>query len=89
MTVLPATWDFDGNGSADALTDGLMLLRYTFGIQTLDMTTDAISADATLSPTQIVDNMQRTLWVADIDGNGTTDAHGWFITSKVYVWLKW
>ena len=74
MTVLPATWDFDGNGSADALTDGLMLLRYTFGIQTLDMTTDAISADATLSPTQIVDNMQRTLSVADIDGNGTTDA---------------
>ena len=74
MTVLPATWDFDGNGSADALTDGLMLLRYTFGIQTLDMTTDAISADATLSPTQIVDNMQRALSVADIDGNGTTDA---------------
>ena len=74
MTVLPATWDFDGNGSADALTDGLMLLRYTFGIQSLDMTTDAISADATLSPTQIVDNMQRSLSVADIDGNGATDA---------------
>jgi len=74
MTVLPATWDFDGNGMADALTDGLMLLRYTFNITDLNMTTGAIADNATLSPTQVVENMQRALPVADIDGNGSTDA---------------
>jgi len=74
MTVLPATWDFDGNGAADALTDGLMLLRYTFNITDLNMTTGAIADNATLSPTQVIDNMHRAISVADIDGNGTTDA---------------
>ncbi|MDA9570094.1 leucine-rich repeat domain-containing protein [Porticoccaceae bacterium] len=74
MTVLPATWDFDGNGMADALTDGLMLLRYTFNITDLNMTAGAIADNATLSPTQVVENMQRALPVADIDGNGSTDA---------------
>ena len=74
MTVLPATWDFDGNGVADALTDGLMLLRYTFNITDLNMTIGAIADNATLSPTQVVDNMHRAISVADIDGNGSTDA---------------
>ena len=32
MDMLAATWDFDGNGQVDALTDGLILLRYTFGL---------------------------------------------------------
>ena len=25
-------WDIDGNGQADALTDGLLFLRYAFGL---------------------------------------------------------
>ena len=74
MTVLPATWDFDGNGSADALTDGLMLLRYTFGIRDLRMASGAMAQNSTLSATQVVDNMHRAISVADIDGNGSTDA---------------
>ncbi|CAI8360914.1 MAG: Uncharacterised protein [Cellvibrionales bacterium UBA7375] len=74
MTVLPATWDFDGNGTADALTDGLMLLRYTFGIRDLRMASGAMAQNSTLSATQVVDNMHRAISVADIDGNGSTDA---------------
>jgi hypothetical protein len=74
MTVLPATWDFDGNGSADALTDGLMLLRYTFGIRDLRMASGAMAQNSTLSAPQVVDNMHRAISVADIDGNGSTDA---------------
>jgi hypothetical protein len=74
ITVLPATWDFDGDGVADALTDGLMMLRYAFGIQTLDMTVDAISTTATLTPVQIVDSMHRAAILADIDGDDSTDA---------------
>ncbi|MAW24218.1 MAG: hypothetical protein CBC07_006040 [Cellvibrionales bacterium TMED47] len=74
MNVLPATWDFDGNGSGDALTDGLMLLRYTFGVTDLNMTTDVIAENATLSATQVVEGMTRALQITDIDGNGSTDA---------------
>jgi hypothetical protein len=74
ITVLPATWDFDGNGIADALTDGLMLLRYTFNLRDQDITTNAISTDSTLSPIQIADNIHRAVYVADIDGDGSTDA---------------
>ena len=74
MTVLPATWDFDGNGSADALTDGLMLLRYTFGIRDLRMASGAMAQNSMLSATQVVDNMHRAATLADIDGNGSTDA---------------
>jgi hypothetical protein len=74
MNVLPATWDFDGNGLGDALTDGLMLLRYLFGVTDLNMTTDAIAENATLSGTQVVEGMTRALQITDIDGNGSTDA---------------
>jgi hypothetical protein len=74
MNVLPATWDFDGNGLGDALTDGLMLLRYTFGVTDIDMTADAIAENATLSATQVVEGMTRALQITDIDGNGSTDA---------------
>ena len=74
MNVLPATWDFDGNGSGDALTDGLMLLRYTFGVRDINMTNGAIAENAVLSATQIVNNMHREVKIADIDGNGSTDA---------------
>jgi hypothetical protein len=74
ITVLPATWDFDGNGLADALTDGLMLLRYTFGIRDISMALGAMAENATVSATQVVENMHRAITVADIDGNGSTDA---------------
>ena len=33
MGLRPAVWDFDKNGVADALTDGLLLLRYAFGLR--------------------------------------------------------
>jgi hypothetical protein len=74
MTILPATWDFDGNGKGDALTDGLMLLRYTFGLRDLAMTSGAVAENATLSSSQIAEGMEKAEAFADIDGNGSTDA---------------
>lgn len=74
MTILPATWDFDGNGKGDALTDGLMLLRYTFGLRDLAMTSGAVAENATLSSSQIAEGMEKAVAFADIDGNGSTDA---------------
>ena len=40
-------YDLDGNGSFDALTDGLMILRYMFGLSGTSVTTGAIGANPT------------------------------------------
>jgi hypothetical protein len=74
MTVIAANWDFDGNGTADALTDGLMLLRYTFGIRDFNLTANAMSGNSTRSIDEVVESVTRSEPVADIDGNGSSDA---------------
>lgn len=38
--------DIDGNGSVDALTDGLMLLRYMFGLRGTSLTSGAVANGA-------------------------------------------
>ena len=74
LSLLPASWDFDGNGSADALTDGLMLMRYAFGIKGLAMTENAVATDAALTPEQVVNAMDDAMIIADIDDNGGMSA---------------
>ena len=39
--------DIDGNGSTEALTDGLLLLRYLFGFDGATLIEGAVSTDAT------------------------------------------
>jgi len=39
-------WDIDQNGSFDALTDGLILLRYAFGLRGDSLVSGAIASDA-------------------------------------------
>lgn len=39
--------DIDGNGTADALTDGLLVIRYIFGFRGSTLISDAIGAGAT------------------------------------------
>jgi hypothetical protein len=42
------TWlDVDGNGTVDALTDGLMLIRYLFGLRGQALISGAIGKAAT------------------------------------------
>ena len=70
-----ASLDIDGNGQYDALTDGLLIVRYLFGLTDSSLTNGTLGANATRTePSQIVsllDSMQDTL---DIDGNQSTDA---------------
>ena len=33
MPLYSFVWDFDKNGNVDALTDGLLFLRYLFGLR--------------------------------------------------------
>ena len=39
-------FDIDGNGASDALTDGLMLIRYMFGLRGSALIANAIGTNA-------------------------------------------
>lgn len=69
------TLDIDANGTTDALTDGLLIMRYMFGIRGASLVQDAVGAargrtDAEIE-TSLATLTQQTL---DIDGNGSIDA---------------
>jgi hypothetical protein len=75
MPVSSGSWDFDEDGSADALTDGLLLLRYTFNLRGASLTAGAISSSSLLTPEEVEANVaEATNGLADIDGNGAVDA---------------
>ena len=74
MDVLAATWDFDGNGEVDALTDGLILLRYTFGLRGESLTRDVTATNSPLTSNQIEAEVVNALVIADIDADGQVDA---------------
>ena len=67
--------DVDGDGRYDALSDGLLIVRYLFGITGNTLTAGATSANAARTSaaaiTQYLDSIRSTL---DIDGNGQVDA---------------
>lgn len=74
IVELGSNWDLDGNGAADALTDGLLLLRHAFGLTGSTLTDDAISADSPLSPDEVELKVEDVYEIADIDSNGSVDA---------------
>lgn len=50
-----ATLDFDQNGSFDALTDGLILLRFAFGLRGDNLIGGAIAPDATRTSAEAIE----------------------------------
>ena len=68
------SWDIDKDGVADALTDGLLLLRYTFGLTGESLVVGAVSENSALSSTEIEAEIAQILSISDIDGDGTVDA---------------
>ena len=74
LQITPATWDIDNNGEADALTDGLLMLRHTFGLEGAALLDGVVATNSPLSDAGIMDNMAATMAIADIDGNGAVDA---------------
>ena len=70
----PLSWDFDNNGQADALTDGLLMLRYAFGLDGVSLTSGVIAPNSPLSPSQVESQLEDASSIADIDGNGVVDA---------------
>ena len=53
ITVLGNLADIDGNGKIDALTDGLLTLRYLFGLEGESLTAGVVASDATRTSTEI------------------------------------
>jgi hypothetical protein len=75
MPFSSGNWDFDEDGNADALTDGLLLLRYAFGLRGDKLADDAVVASGSnLTAQQIQYNLERSEQFLDIDNNGTVDA---------------
>jgi hypothetical protein len=70
------TLDVDGNGTADALTDGILILRYLFAPAGSWTYSDAVGVGAMRTNRETIkaflDGGQTTM--LDVDGNGTADA---------------
>ncbi|MFS8086517.1 MAG: hypothetical protein ACMG6H_12865 [Acidobacteriota bacterium] len=67
--------DVDGNANYDALTDGLLIIRYLFGLTGTSLTNGAIGTAPTRStPTEIMQFLDGIKSNLDVDGNGQSDA---------------
>ena len=74
LEILNATWDFDGNGQADALTDGLMMLRHLFGLRGDLVTNDAMADNSPFDSQQVVAEIEAAMDIADIDADAELNA---------------
>ena len=74
LSETDATWDYDGDGEADALTDGLIMMRYSFGLRGDTMAQGAMSTNSVMSVAQVEERVQGSMKIADIDNDGYVDA---------------
>jgi hypothetical protein len=74
LDILSGSWDFDQNGQADALTDGLLMLRHAFGLRGAQLTNGAVSGASPLTNEEVISSIESAYAFADIDGNGQVDA---------------
>ena len=68
------SWDLDGNGSTDSLTDGLLMLRYMFGLRDEDLFDSVVANDSPYTENQIKTRIETMYSNADIDNSGQVDA---------------
>ena len=61
IKVLGALTDIDGNGQIDALTDGLLTLRYLFGLEGETLITGVVASDATRTSAGDIEAHLKTL----------------------------
>ncbi|MBI9074332.1 MAG: hypothetical protein JEZ02_02890 [Desulfatibacillum sp.] len=74
-TVGPTfTLDVDGNGIYDGGTDGIVLIRHTFGFSGDPLIVSAVAGDCTIcTATEIKDYLNSAAVYLDVDGNGVVD----------------
>ena len=61
LTDLRPLFDIDGDGNVDALTDGLLIIRYQFGLRGNNLIANAVSAGATRNTVAAIEGRIRTL----------------------------
>ena len=67
--------DIDNDGTTQALTDGLLVLRYLFGFQGTSLVENAVSTGATrTAAADIKDYLDTNNSLLDLDGDGQTDS---------------
>ncbi|MBK7474177.1 MAG: hypothetical protein IPI73_29465 [Betaproteobacteria bacterium] len=69
-----SNYDIDGDGAYDALTDGLLMLRYMFGIRGPALTGGATGTGATRNTPEIETLLGQFGAALDIDGDNAADA---------------
>jgi 1,4-alpha-glucan branching enzyme len=75
MNIIEGSFDFDGNGTHDALSDGLLFLRYAFEFTGTDVTDGVVANDSPMSDADILASLETAKGsFGDIDGNGVVDA---------------
>jgi len=77
VTVRNYNWDIDDNGLYDALTDGILAMRYLFGFRGSTLIEDVVAPDANRNTAEEIEAYLAAASVdgmLDIDGNGTDDA---------------
>ena len=63
-----------GNGRYDALTDGLLILRYMFGLDGETLISGTVASDATFkTPAEIEAQIELIYPLLDVDGNSNVD----------------
>ena len=67
-------WDIDQNNSVDALTDGLLLMRYAFGLRGDSLTENVISPDSLIDKVAVQQNIEQIMHLVDINDDGNFDA---------------
>lgn len=76
LDVVRRELDIDGNGTADALTDGVITLSSLFGFTGDSLTEGKVASDAQrIYADEITDYLEQAQTnMLDVDGNGTPDA---------------
>jgi hypothetical protein len=76
FTVQSVNCDIDGNDAADALTDGLLVIRYLFGFTGDTLINAAVAPNATRTTATEIEAYLADAQAAilDVDGNGAADA---------------
>ncbi len=74
-SAMASDYDVDGNGQADALTDGILVLRHQFGLSGSALVDGVLAPDASVTDAEAIANhIDQRPAAFDLDGNGSGDA---------------
>jgi hypothetical protein len=79
--VFSGDWDIDNDGRADALTDGLMFLRYAFGLRGDPLVNGLISSRSDHNAATDIERELKTVFEISGDIDGTVDFDDIRVTS--------